>query len=323
MTAVVRTVLGDVAPDELGITYLHEHVILDSPLVADRMPEILLDDVEAAVAELAHCRQAGVGTMVDASPCAAGRDPIRLADVSRRTGIALVATTGLHTQRWYPGLSWANEAEPEVLAELFIADIVEGIDRFDYRGPVVRRSDHRAGLIKVGTLQAEPNDRDRRTFSAAAHAHRSTGAPVLTHCEAGAGGLEQVALLESLDVAPSRVVLSHTDKVVDPGYHRDLLATGVNLEYDQALRQAPDEERGTAWLLAEMVGEGRASQLMLGTDGARRSMWRSLGGAPGLDWLATGFTARLGELDVDRATVNQMMVTNPAAFLAFEPDRTT
>src|SRR3712207_7012929 len=33
-----------------------------------------------------------------------------------------------------------------------------------------------------------------------------------------------------------RVVLSHTDKVADPGYHRDLLAAGAYLVYDQGLR---------------------------------------------------------------------------------------
>jgi phosphotriesterase-related protein len=317
---IVRTVLGDISPHVLGMTYAHEHVILDSPLVEDRFADIRLHDVGAAVAELGSCRAAGVGAVVDAMPSAAGRDPVRLAEVSRRSEVAVVATTGLHTERWYPGRSWANEAEPEVLAELFIADIVEGIDRFDYRGPVVRRSDHRAGLIKAGSLHLTPNARDRRVFTAAAHAHRWTGAPILTHCEGGLGGMEQVELLVSLGVGPDRIVLSHTDKVADPGYHRDLLETGVNLEYDQALRQAPDEPRGTAWLAAQMIEAGYERQLMLGTDGARRSMWSSLGGAPGLAWLATGFVDRLRVLGVADDAIEVMFVANPARFFAFDPE---
>lgn len=316
---IVRTVLGDVSPDQLGITYAHEHVILDSPLVEDRFAEIRLHEVDAAVAELGSCHAVGVRTMIDAMPSAAGRDPARLAEVSRRSNVAVVATTGLHTERWYPGFSWANEAEPEVLAELFIADIVEGIDRFDYRGPVVRRSDHRAGVIKVGSLHVQPNERDRRVFTAAAHAHRWTAVPILTHCEGGLGGMEQVKLLVSLGVAPERIVLSHTDKVADPSYHQDLLESGVNLEYDQALRQAPDEPHGTAWLTARMVEAGYQRQLMLGTDGARRSMWSSLGGAPGLAWLAEGFVERLRALGVADDAIEVMFVANPARFFAFEP----
>ena len=45
----VRTVLGDVPATELGVTYLHEHLIIDSPLVAEHWPHIHLPDAEAAV----------------------------------------------------------------------------------------------------------------------------------------------------------------------------------------------------------------------------------------------------------------------------------
>jgi len=311
-------VLGDIAPDRLGITYAHEHVILDSPMVEDRLPDILLDDAEAAVAELALCRTAGVATVVDALPCAAGRDPGRLGDMSRRSGVAIIATTGLHTRTWYPGRSFAKEAVPEVLADLFVGDITGGIDHFDYRGPVVSRTEHRAGLIKVGTLDPTLDELDRRIFGAAAEAHRRTGAPILTHCEGGRGGMAQVEYLFEVGVAPDRIVLSHTDKVADPAYHRDLMEAGVYLEYDQALRQDPAEAQGTAWLVTEMVAAGCTDQLMLGTDGARRSMWTSLGGAPGLAWLLTDFTAILAERGVDAAAIDRMLIDNPARFFAFE-----
>jgi 5-phospho-D-xylono-1,4-lactonase len=322
VTAVVRTVLGDIAPGELGVTYAHEHVILDSPLAEDRFADIRLHDVDAAVAELRTCAAAGVRTMVDAMPCAAGRDPVRLAAVSRQSGVSLVAATGLHTERWYPGLSWANEAGPDVLADLFTADVVEGVDRFDYRGPVVERTAHRAGVVKIGWLEETPSARDRRVYEAAAETHRRTGVPVLTHCEGGRGGLAQVELLTGYGVAADRIVLSHTDKVADPGYHRELFATGVYLEYDQALRQAPDEERGTAWLTTEMLGAGHGDRLMLGTDGARRSMWASLGGAPGLVWLVTGFTDLLRIRGVTPTQIDAMLVANPARFFPFEPPET-
>ena len=57
---------------------------------------------------------------------------------------------------------------------------------------------------------------------------------------------------------------------------------------------------------------------MLGTDGARRSMWATLGGSPGLDWLLTAFPAALEERGVDNEMRTRLFVTNPAQFLAFE-----
>lgn len=313
---LVRTVLGDVPAEALGRTYLHEHLIIDSPLVADRMPHIHLPSVDEAVAEVVTCAQAGVGAMLDAMPCASGRQVTRLAEVARRTGVHVIAATGLHTQRYYPGQAWTRHAGADALAALFLADVTEGIDRWDYTGPVVERTSHRAGVVKVATAGHHPDPAERRTIEAAAEVVRRTGVPLLTHCQDGVGGIAQVELLAALGVPLDRVVLSHTDKQTDPGYHRELLATGVHLEYDQALRQDPGERRGTAWLLAEVVlPEGRADQLMLGTDGARRTLWRTLGGAPGLAWLAAGFPDVLAGWGVPAETVERLLITNPARFL--------
>ncbi len=315
---IVRTVLGDVAADELGVTYLHEHLIIDSPLVADRLPHIHLPSVDDAVAEVMHCVAAGVGAMVDAMPCASGRQVLRLATVSERSGLHIIATTGLHTEKYYPGQRWALEASAEVLAELFVADIETGIDRFDYTGPVVERTDHRAGILKIVTSGSTITARDRRLFEAAALTHQRTGIPILTHCEDGVGAPEQLDLLAKLGVPLNRVVLSHTDKLADAGLHKELLSSGVNLEYDQALRQATDVVPVTAGLLAEMIAAGFLSQLMLGTDGARRSLWATLGGTPGLAWLLTGFTAILESHGIDAEARHQLLVANPARFLSME-----
>lgn len=312
----VRTVLGDVDPSVLGVTYGHEHLIVDSPLIEDRFPHIHLDSVDAAVAELGECVAAGVGAMVDAMPCGAGRDVVRLAEISRATGVHVVAATGLHTARYYPGRSWIVDEPAEVLAELFRADIEDGVDRYDYTAPVVRRTEHRAGIVKVATLGERPTDGERRLFEGGAAAQRATGVAMLTHCEEGLGAPAQIELLRELGVPLERVVLSHTDKRPDLGYHRDLLSSGVNLEYDQALRQPPDAPNGTAWLLAQMFSEGYGDRLLLGTDGARRSLWRSLGGSPGLAWLAGGFGDVLGSRGIDEAARHRLFVDNPARVLA-------
>src|SRR5262245_46119423 len=101
MSHVVRTVLGDVPASELGFTYAHEHLILDNALIAAAFPHILLDDEAMSAREVAECRAAGVSAMVDAMPCAAGRDVQRLASVSRATGVHVIAVTGLHHPRYY------------------------------------------------------------------------------------------------------------------------------------------------------------------------------------------------------------------------------
>lgn len=311
----IRTVLGDIEPESLGPTYMHEHLILDSPFVADRMPEILLDSVDKITQELVWTAEAGLGAVVDAAPCAVGRDAIRMAAVSEATGVHVVACTGLHTGKWYQGQRWAMATEPEELAALFIADIEEGIDRNDYTGPVVERTSHRAGIVKVATLGTEPDARERRLFEAAAYAHRVTGAPLLTHCEAGTGALAQIALLTEFGVDLDKVMLSHTDKVHDMDYHQDILESGVCVEYDQALRQADDTPPAAVRLIVAMVEAGFVDRIMLGTDGARRSLLRSYGGRPGLAYLLTDFSEQLSAAGVAEATQRSLFIANPARFL--------
>jgi predicted metal-dependent phosphotriesterase family hydrolase len=320
VTAAIRTVLGDVDPSRLGITYIHEHLIIDAPLIVDRWPHIHLFSVDDAVRELEPCVAAGVGGIVDAMPAASGRDPIRLAEISRRSGVQVIACTGLHTSKYYEGQRWTSEESPEMLAELFIADVLEGIDRYDYMGPVVRRTSHRAGILKVAVLDDTPTPRDARVFEAAAIAHASTGVPILTHCEGGRGAMEQIELLRRLGVPLNRVVISHTDKVSDLVYHRDLLATGVYLEYDQASRQGEESVSRTGRIVSAMVAEGHADRLMLSGDTASRAMWSSIGGGLGLSWIATRFVEILGDLGVDDDSIDMMLRTNPAAFLAFDPE---
>lgn len=305
---IVRTVLGDVDPAELGATYAHEHFIIDSPMVANEIPEIHLPSVDEAVAEIERCTNAGVGAVVDAMPVGAGRDVVRLAQVSERSGVHIIAATGLHTTLYYREGSWEAEAG-EGLGDRFVAEIEDGADG----------SEHRAGAIKVATFDTEITDRERRVFTAAASAHHRTGAPILTHTEGGLGGMEQVEMLGELGVGLERVALSHTDKVLDAAYHRDLLATGVSLVYDQALRQPSQDTESTSWLVEEMVAAGYTGQLMLGTDGARRSMWSTLGGEPGLDWLLIGFAEALDDRGVDAETRTTLFIDNPARFLSFEP----
>ena len=317
MIGLVRTVLGDVAPGRLGVTYLHEHFIIDSLLVAETMPHIHLPDPNEAADELRRCRDVGVGTVVDTMPAGSGRSVELLADVSRRSGVHIIASTGMHTSKYYGDVKWAHTEDAEQLAKRFIADVTVGIDRHDYVGSSIDRTDHRAGIIKAATFSAPDPQRDRRVFEAAVIASQRTGAPILTHCEAGRGASDQIELFGRLRMPYDRVVISHTDKIDDYSYHRDLLETGVHLEYDQALRTIDEEDSPTARLASAMIEEGYRSQLMLGTDGARRSLWSSLGGRPGLAWLASGFRRTMHRYGVTDSDQYALFVENPRRFLSF------
>jgi 5-phospho-D-xylono-1,4-lactonase len=316
VTGFVRTVLGDIDPATLGITYAHEHVVIDGGRPVQLEPDFDLSDVDAMATEVGAAMDLGLGAVIDAMPCDCGRSPGKLAELSRRTGLHIVAPTGLHHDRFYGPAHWSHRLDVDQLANLFVADIEDGIDRYDYSGPIVERTAHRAGVIKIGGSDGSLTDRDERVFDAAALAHGRTGAPILTHCEKGTAGIDQVRRLADRGVALAHVALSHVDKIVDRGYHRELVATGAALEYDGSFRWG-DAPNGTLQLLEWMMEDDLLDHVVLGMDAARQGYYAVYGGRPGLTWLLDGFTQQSEERGLGSDVRRRLFVDNPARIFAF------
>jgi predicted metal-dependent phosphotriesterase family hydrolase len=314
--SIVRTVLGDIDASDLGVTYAHEHLVIDGGRPVEMSPDFLLADVDRLAAELSDARGAGLRTAIDAMPADCGRNPSKLAELSLRTGVYLVAATGLHHERFYGPSHWSLRTSEDELADLFVADIAEGIDERDYSGPVVDRTTIRAGIVKVGGSEGGPSARDEPIFRAAAAAHTRTGVPVHTHCENGSGALQQIRLLTDAGVPATHISLSHVDKVVDRGYHRELFATGAFAVYDQGFRWG-DRPNGTLQLLDWAAADGHADRVMLGMDAARQGYLRAFGGAPGLTFLLGQFSGAMDARGLNAALRHGFFVDNPARAFAF------
>lgn len=312
----IRTILGDIAPDDLGVCYAHEHIIIDASYTTVVDDGFRLDDVNAASRELAEFYQLGGRAMIDSMPCDAGRNVMKLAEISRRSGVHIVCPTGLHLAKYYDPGHWGNFYSETELTALFVTEITEGIDARDCNGPFPQRSPHRAGLIKIATGETI-TPRAEKIFAAAAAAHCETSCPILTHTEQGTLGMEQVILLEKHGVDLTHVVLSHLDRKPDPAYHREILSTGVRAEYDSAFRWKPEQGNPTLDLLVGLLPEF-PDQIMLGMDAARRSYWKHHGGAPGMNYLLTNFTEQMKSVGLADIDICRIFITNPAQTYAFK-----
>jgi phosphotriesterase-related protein len=195
--------------------------------------------------------------------------------------------------------------DAEDLAQVFVREIQVGMEGTEFK----------AGQLKVVSSGHVIKDRDRRLFEAVAIAQQITGAPIISHCEHGTGAIEQIELFNALRIPINKVTLSHTDKENDLGYHKEILASGINVEYDQSLRQSDQDAPPSALLMKAMIDEGFIDQIMLGTDGARRSLWSSLGGSPGLAWLYSGWSKKLMEFGLNQAQLDTVFIHNPARAL--------
>lgn len=313
--AFVRTILGDIPAEQLGRCYAHEHIVIDSSFPTVSNPEFLLNDTGKIVSELKALKNAGCDSVIDSMPCDCGRNALLQAEVSKDSGIQIVVPTGLHLSKYYDPGHWSHSYSAEQLAELFISDIELGIDRFDYKGPIVDRLENRAGLIKIAT-DLRFTQREERIFEAAAAAHLKTGAPILTHTEQGTLGIEQADRLSKLGVDLTKVTLSHLDRKPDLAYHREILSTGINVEYDSAFRWKTTGNP-TLELILSLYPEF-PDQIMLGMDAAKKAYWNSYGGSPGLSYLMDTFSPQLIEAGLTRNDLNRIFISTPRQAYSFK-----
>jgi phosphotriesterase-related protein len=121
---LVRTVLGDVGPDALGQTSMHEHLLLDcrvfyttrapgdevfrdQPVSQETLPTVrwngfsfldnlVLDSVDTAVGELKAFGLAGGSTVLDLTSRGLGTRPEALREISRMSGVNIVLGAGYY-----------------------------------------------------------------------------------------------------------------------------------------------------------------------------------------------------------------------------------
>lgn len=255
--------------------------------------------------------------MVDTMPANCGRNVLKLAEVSRRTGIQIIAPTGIHLEQYYPKTHWRYQYSEDQLTRLFIADVEEGIDRYDYNGPLIDRTGHKAGLIKLATADEAITPHQELIFRAVVNTHRQTGVPILTHTNAGRHALAQAERFAQLGADLRHVVISHVDRCPDVGYHRAVLQTGIRVEFDSAFRWKAGEENQTYRLLEALLPYF-SEQITAGMDAARSTYWQSYGGSPGLLYLLTIFRDELTRRDL-AGYWHRLMIENPAALYSFNP----
>lgn len=312
----VRTVLGDIPPTEMGLTYSHEHIIIEEGFVTMGNKDFILNDVEKVTEELNNFYAAGGRTVVDTMPAACGRNVLKLAAVSKNTGVHIIVPTGIHLEKYYRPNHWRYSVTEEELTGLFIQDITEGIDEYDYSCPIVKRTTYKAGLIKLATGKEAFTSHQHKIFNAVVQAHLQTGVPILTHTTDGLQAMEQVELFVKLGADIKHIVLSHVDRNKDAGYHRALMQTGVSVEYDSHFRWRNEEDNWTYTLLEKLLPD-YSGQITVGMDMARNTYWKSYGGTPGLNYLLREFRGQMKKRGLDQYLEN-IFFLNPQKLFSFK-----
>ncbi|MGY4767662.1 phosphotriesterase family protein [Kribbella sp. CWNU-51] len=297
---MIRTVLGDLRPQALGVTDSHDHLFFRSAV----LPGQELDDEGAAVAEVRAFAAAGGQAVVQWTPHGLGRRAKLLPGISSSTGVSLIAATGLHRREHYPeGFVDGVRAR---LAEIFVRELTVGMGN----------SSVRAGLIKVAGGFHVLDAHAELVMRAAAEAHHATGAPIAVHHELGSAADAVLDLLvDKLDVPPSAVILGHLNRFPDLRGQLELAERGAWLAFDGPSRANHATDPRLLDCLAALVDAGYADRLLLGGDTTTAKARGATGEGPGIPYLLTHLRPRIARhLGADVA--HAIFTANPARAFA-------
>lgn len=262
--STVPSVSGPLDTSALGFTLMHEHVFVLSEGVVANFPRLWDAEGQAAsaVERLKEAKAHGVDTIVDLTVLGLGRDVATVRAIAKAAGIQVIVATGLYTYDALPHYFESRDAN--VMADLFVQDIEEGIQGTDIR----------AGILKCATDEQGVTTGVEKALRAVARAHRRTGTPISTHTHAASRqGLAQQDIFEQEGVDLGRVVIGHSGDTEDIAYLEKLISRGSYIGMDRfGLEQLlPTEKR--VGVIAELCRRGHAGKMVLSHDTSCHIDW--------------------------------------------------
>lgn len=317
-TPVVQAVTGPVPVTALGPTLMHEHVF-------SLYSEVRVQDgswneeerVADAAAQLRAVYDQGIRTIVDHTVYGLGRNLDRIRSVSERSGVTILAATGLYFFSELPDyfLRRIDLEGERVIEDLFVREIEVGVFQTGIR----------ASFIKVATGPQGVTPDVELSLRAAARAHLRTNVPISTHSHAQArNGLDQQRVFRAEGADLSRVIIGHCGDTVDIDYLEQLLDAGSYLGMDRFGSRRPPVLADRVRTVAALCQRGYAGRLVMSHD---TNCWSDkvpthLRGtrpeatmAP-YTYLVAEVLPGLREAGVSEADIHQMMVENPRHIFA-------
>jgi phosphotriesterase-related protein len=331
-------VLGPIAPEALGPTLMHEHLLCDIRPPGKRTPaalgpELALDNVwainygtvegaarnhlldapDVAADEIRRMLAAGGRSVVDLSCGGLSPDPAGLVAIARATGAHVVMGCGHYVH------DYQDPANAGRSVEDFAEEIVESVTDGAWG------TDVRAGIIGEIGCQAPWTPQERRVMLGAVLAQRQTGAAINVHPGRHPDQPQEVAdFIRVKGGRMDRVIISHIDRTVfDDERLRRLADTGCVLEWDlfgqesSFYRLADIDMPNDAVRLRAirgLIARGHLAQVLISHDICYRSRLVRWGGH-GYGHIFANVVPMMRRRGFSEAEIRAILVDNPRRLL--------
>jgi phosphotriesterase-related protein len=298
----INTVQGERPVSEMGLTLIHEHVLVDF-IGADSTGYHRWDKdsvVQRVLPFLEEIKARGVKTLVECTPSYLGKDPVLLQKLTEATGIQFITNTGYYGAvegKYLPEHAFTESAEQ--LSRRWIAEFENGIENTGVK----------PGFIKISVNSGpQLSEIDEKLVRAAAITHRETNLLIVSHTGTWETANAEIQVLKEEKIDLSHFVWVHAQAEKDFGNYNIAAEEGVWISLD-----------GIAWDVAGHLERivyckenGLLDHVLLSHDAG----WYSPGEPNGGEF--KGFTALFDELipmlrenGFTQADLDLMLIQNP------------
>lgn len=240
----IPTATGEILPEEMGITSLHEHIALRHD---DGHRE---ESLAYAIRELQRAKALGLRTIADVGP---PDDVAGIQEVARATGINVICCTGFYLLRREQLTLKAEDFESKMLH-----DIEYGLQGTDVR----------PGVIKVAATRLPIRPAEKELFIAAARVQQKYHLPICTHAVSGCA--HQQRILEEAGADLRRCYFSHIEATFgwegrsveqEIDYLEAVVAKGSTLSFNNFGNWNHTKPEDLALIIRELARRGHADRL--------------------------------------------------------------
>jgi phosphotriesterase-related protein len=222
----LETVEGKISPKEMGISLIHEHILVDF-IGADSTGYHRWDKdsvIQRVLPYLENIKSKGVNTIVECTPAYLGRDPLLLKKLTELTGIQFLTNTGYYGAvggKYLPQHAYIESARQ--LADRWIGEFHDGIENTGVL----------PGFIKISVNEGSVlSPVDKKLVQAAAMTHKETGLLIVSHTGPWTTALAEIEVLLEEDVDPANFVWVHAQAELDFNHYLTAAEYGVWISLD-------------------------------------------------------------------------------------------
>ncbi|MCH6201093.1 phosphotriesterase [Aquiflexum sp. LQ15W] len=298
----IYSVNGEISPSEMGLTLIHEHILVDF-IGADSTGYHRWDKdsvVQRVLPFLEEIKARGVKTLVECTPSYLGKDPVLLQKLAEASDIQFVSNTGYYGAvegKYLPAHAFTESAEQ--LAKRWVTEFQEGIEDTGVR----------PGFIKISVNSGAPlSEMDKKLVRAAAFTHMETGLLIVSHTGNWETANAEIEVLKEEKIDLFHFVWVHAQAEKDFENYKKAAEEGVWISLDGIAWDIP----GHLERILYCKENGLLDHVLLSHDAG----WYSPGEPDGGDF--KGFTALFDELipmlrekGFTQSELDLMLVQNP------------